>query len=326
MRHTTADCEDMSEGSISVKNTPHSLRFAAIIAAIALIVVSAGLAFRDSSAQTSSSPDQHPVQIRNGTCSTPGEIAFNLSPISDAGLINGTAMAQDSEIGATNELPLQQSDSTVGVSLQDLVASDHSIQVSLTAADMDNFLVCGSIGGRMLGQADLSIGLAEANGSGYIGVANLHDNGDGTTAVWIFLAQSTAVAPQASPVPGAAATPVPAQPAASPQAQPSPVAGGGQAQSNPTIEMVDIAFKPNDVTIAANTDVTVTLKNSGALPHNFSITDKNNPNVPNLNISVDVQPGQSQTVTINAPAGDYYFFCNVSGHEAAGMYGTLHVQ
>jgi plastocyanin len=158
-------------------------------------------------------------------------------------------------------------------------------------------------------------------------VATLHDNGDGTTAVWIFLTQPSVVAPQASPAPGGAATPVPAQPGASPQPQPSPApAGGGQAQTNPTIEMVDIAFKPNDFTIPANTDVTVTLKNTGALPHNFSITDKNNPNVPNLNISVDVQPGQTQTVTINAQPGDYYFFCNVSGHEAAGMYGTMHVQ
>jgi plastocyanin len=301
------------------------VRFAAIVAAIALIVATAGLAFRNSSAQPAPS-DRHPVQLRNGTCSAPGEIAFNLNPISNEGLINGTAVAQYPEVGADNELPVQQSDSTVGVALQDLVGSEHSIAVSLSADDMDNFLVCGSIGGAMFGQSDLSIGLAEANGSGYVGVATLHDNGDGTTAVWVFLTQPSVVAPQASPAPGGAATPVPAQPGASPQAQPSPAAGGGQAQTNPTIEMVDIAFKPNDVTIPANTDVTVTLKNTGALPHNFSITDKNNPNVPNLNISVDVQPGQSQTVTINAPAGDYYFFCNVSGHEAAGMYGTLHVQ
>ena len=90
--------------------------------------------------------------------------------------------------------------------------------------------------------------------------------------------------------------------------------------------MVDIAFQPDDATIAANQNVTVTLENKGAALHNFSITDNQNSNVKNLNISVDVQPGQTQTVTINAPAGDYYFFCNVPGHEAAGMHGTLHVK
>jgi uncharacterized cupredoxin-like copper-binding protein len=90
--------------------------------------------------------------------------------------------------------------------------------------------------------------------------------------------------------------------------------------------MVDIAFKPSEFTIPANQDVTVTLKNTGATMHNFSITDHNNPNVKNLNISVNVNPGETKTVTINAPAGDYYYFCDVPGHEAAGMHGVMHVK
>jgi uncharacterized cupredoxin-like copper-binding protein len=90
--------------------------------------------------------------------------------------------------------------------------------------------------------------------------------------------------------------------------------------------MVDIAFQPNTLTIPANTDVTTTLNNTGVTMHNFSVNDHNNPNVKNLGISVDVQPGQTQTVTINAPAGDYYFYCNVPGHEEAGMHGMLTVQ
>jgi len=73
--------------------------------------------------------------------------------------------------------------------------------------------------------------------------------------------------------------------------------------------------------------VTITLNNTGAVVHNFSVTDHNqNPNVPNLGIDVDVDPGQSGTATVNAPAGDYYFFCDVPGHEEAGMFGTMHVQ
>ena len=36
------------------------------------------------------------------------------------------------------------------------------------------------------------------------------------------------------------------------------------------------------------------------------------------------QPGESQTITLNAPPGDYYFFCDIPGHEAAGMFGTVH--
>ncbi|MEA2527190.1 MAG: Copper binding protein plastocyanin/azurin family [Thermomicrobiales bacterium] len=117
-------------------------------------------------------------------------------------------------------------------------------------------------------------------------------------------------------------TPEMAPPAATPDACATPAAAAAET----TIKLVDIAFAPAEVTIPANTDVTVHLPNLGSAPHNFSITDKNNPGVPNLGIDIDVAPGQSTAITINAPPGDYYFFCDVPGHEPAGMFGTLHVQ
>jgi uncharacterized cupredoxin-like copper-binding protein len=151
---------------------------------------------------------------------------------------------------------------------------------------------------------------------------NPMDNPDGS--VWRVVEtdkvpQDAEIAPTpiASASPAAeAATPVPTEAAAP----------GTDAQGQPAIEAVDIAFQPTELTIAAGQDVTVTLTNNGASMHNFSITDHNNPGVENLNISVDLAPGQTQTVTINAPAGDYYFFCSVPGHEAAGMHGTIHVK
>jgi steroid delta-isomerase-like uncharacterized protein len=102
------------------------------------------------------------------------------------------------------------------------------------------------------------------------------------------------------PAPGAASTPA------------ADTAAGG-----PTLELVEMAFNPNTLAIAANTDVTVTLTNKGIAPHNFAIDA--------LSISVDVPPGATTTVTINAPAGTYEFYCNVPGHKAAGMVGTLTV-
>ncbi len=39
----------------------------------------------------------------------------------------------------------------------------------------------------MMGASDLAIGLATLNDSGYSGVATLHDNGDGTTTVTVYL-------------------------------------------------------------------------------------------------------------------------------------------
>ena len=124
-------------------------------------------------------------------------------------------------------------------------------------------------------------------------------------------------------------------PAATPGAEDgTPVAGATPAATGdvPTtaataVDVVsfDIYFEPSEVTIPANTDVTVNLPNNGVALHNFSVTDHNNPDVPNLGIDVDLAVGTTEAITIDAPAADYYFFCNVPGHEAAGMFGILHV-
>jgi glucose/arabinose dehydrogenase/plastocyanin len=85
-----------------------------------------------------------------------------------------------------------------------------------------------------------------------------------------------------------------------------------------TIEAVDIDWNPNEATIAANTDVTITVPNNGVAFHTFVIED--------LGIKVEIEPGQTQEVVVNAPAGTYEFICDVPGHAEAGMVGTLIVE
>jgi uncharacterized cupredoxin-like copper-binding protein len=80
----------------------------------------------------------------------------------------------------------------------------------------------------------------------------------------------------------------------------------------------DIYFEPEEVAIPANTDVTFTLPNEGVTLHNFAIDE--------LGIDVDIEPGATEEVVINAPAGIYEYYCNVPGHKAAGMAGTLTVE
>ncbi len=94
-------------------------------------------------------------------------------------------------------------------------------------------------------------------------------------------------------------------------------AGDETATAVTTVEVVshDIFFEPNEVTIPADTDVTVNLPNEGAAPHNFSIDE--------LGIDVDIAPGATEQVVINAPAGEYEYYCNIPGHKEAGMVGTL---
>ncbi len=87
------------------------------------------------------------------------------------------------------------------------------------------------------------------------------------------------------------------------------------------LDAKDIAFDPTEITIkAANEPVTIKMENTGAAMHNFTIDS--------LNISVDVQPGETVDIVIPAGTapGTYDFYCNVPGHKEAGMVGTLTVE
>jgi uncharacterized cupredoxin-like copper-binding protein len=92
------------------------------------------------------------------------------------------------------------------------------------------------------------------------------------------------------------------------------------------VESHDIFFEPKEFSIPAGADVTANLPNLGVTLHNFSITDHKNPDLAIDPIDVDIDPGATEHAGINAPAGEYYFFCNVPGHEAAGMWGTMTVE
>ena len=97
--------------------------------------------------------------------------------------------------------------------------------------------------------------------------------------------------------------------------------GAGPAGDTPTIDliMVDLAFEPAELTIPANTDVTINLVNQGNLPHAFALADGS--------ISSDeIAGGGTGSVTLNFPVGEYDFICPVPGHVEAGMVGRLIVE
>lgn len=108
-------------------------------------------------------------------------------------------------------------------------------------------------------------------------------------------------------------------------AQSSTPPAGDATKMQVEIGAFDIYFNPNTATIPANTPVEIVVTNNGAVGHNFSITDHRNTGLKNLNVSFDIAPGETKSMTINAPAGVYYFFCNVPGHEQAGQFGYLTV-
>lgn len=98
------------------------------------------------------------------------------------------------------------------------------------------------------------------------------------------------------------------------------VAASASASANEsTIELSEMMYTPSDLTIAADTDVTLRLVNNGVAAHDFSIHA--------LGIGSEmVAAGEEVTLSVNVPAGDYAFGCNVPGHSIAGMTGVLHAE
>jgi uncharacterized cupredoxin-like copper-binding protein len=99
-------------------------------------------------------------------------------------------------------------------------------------------------------------------------------------------------------------------------AETAPMEEAGTAvPTGAVITAKDIAFEPTELTIPAATDVQLTVRNIGAIQHNFSVDA--------LAISLDLLPGVEVVKLVNAEAGDYEYYCNVPGHKDAGMVGTL---
>jgi len=109
-----------------------------------------------------------------------------------------------------------------------------------------------------------------------------------------------------------------ASPAASPASGASPAAGTG-GKTSFDVHTIDINFDPKEITIPANTDVTITVTNKGVLQHDFMVDE--------LKLASKLlNSGESDTLSVNAAAGEYEYYCSVPGHREAGMVGKLIVK
>lgn len=100
--------------------------------------------------------------------------------------------------------------------------------------------------------------------------------------------------------------------------------GGGRSKPQPvsiTVIAKDISFEPNEWRVKAGADVTVTLRNEGALEHSWVVK------LPSGEKMVHAKAGESATLRFTAPAvGTYEVICDVAGHKEAGMVGKLIVE
>lgn len=94
--------------------------------------------------------------------------------------------------------------------------------------------------------------------------------------------------------------------------------GGGTLQLTAVKE--GLKFDKTSLSASAGS-VTIAMKNDSGLSHNVSIqgqgVDKN---------GNTVSQGGTSKVTADLKAGTYTFYCSVTGHEGAGMKGTLTIK
>ena len=110
-----------------------------------------------------------------------------------------------------------------------------------------------------------------------------------------------------------------------------------------TLDAQDIAFGTTALEVTAGQPVILTLKNTGALVHDFSILE-----IPIVNVSeqpeemaghdmsnlseapavhVAAAPGESASIEFTpTKPGNYEFLCTTAGHKEAGMVGKLTVK
>jgi plastocyanin len=100
--------------------------------------------------------------------------------------------------------------------------------------------------------------------------------------------------------------------------------GAAATGSSETVDLtaVDYKFNPSDPALKQG-DVTFRLTNDGQTGHSLEIEDVNGED---QELEGEVQPGDSNTLTVNLPPGKYEFYCPVSNHKELGMEGEITVQ
>lgn len=114
----------------------------------------------------------------------------------------------------------------------------------------------------------------------------------------------------------------------------------GQAQSSPSttlnIDMSEFMFTPDSYIIPAGQQITLELKNSGSIKHDFIILKKgvviqgsfdHDKQMDDIYFHAMLDSNQADTFTFTAPAeaGDYQIICGIAGHFQAGMIAKLKV-
>ena len=90
--------------------------------------------------------------------------------------------------------------------------------------------------------------------------------------------------------------------------------------SGTPVSMDEMSFDPDNLTVNAGEEVEIALVNDGSIKHNMSIDE--------ADVDEDLNSNDGKSFTFTAPdsPGEYKIYCDVPGHESAGMVATLIVE
>ena len=110
---------------------------------------------------------------------------------------------------------------------------------------------------------------------------------------------------------------------------------GGPGTSEISVDMTEFSFIPSNNSVAAGSEVTVSITNSGTLEHNWVVMNAgytvdapfDESDQANVLAETSLGAGDSSTLTFTAPSdgGTYQVVCSVPGHLEGGMEGSLSV-
>jgi len=155
-----------------------------VVAATAMIgLITAGgpaAVAQDATPQAEQGQIPRPAHIHVNDCANIGDV---VAPLNDLTAPTGQ------RVGVRRAFEAESSFTTVPMTLDQILASDHSLNVHMSADQMNVYIACGDLGGVLTPDGALVIGLAEQNNSGYTGIAYLSPGSDGaSTDVSVFIA------------------------------------------------------------------------------------------------------------------------------------------
>jgi uncharacterized cupredoxin-like copper-binding protein len=311
------------------------------VAAVALIgLITAGgpaTVAQDATPQAEQGQLARPAHIHVDDCANIGDI---VAPLNDLTAPGGE------RVGVRRAFEAESSFTNVPMTIDQMLASDHSLNVHMSADQLNVYIACGDIGGALTPDGALIIGLAEQNNSGYTGIAYLSPGADGvSTDVSVFIAPvvgggrgsgnqtqtaGTTEAPQTSATtetPAAAGTPAAAEapatttetetPTGGESAMGTPTAGNGDASmvagGQVPVSLAEFAISMPTSLPAGR--VTFAVTNDGTIAHSFEIEG----NGVEKALKNPLEPGQTDMLSVNLDPGTYTVYCPIDDHRGQGM-------